>query len=75
MKRTTVFLPEPLHERLRQEAFSCHMSMAALIRSRLERTNGRRKRQTASADPLADVEGIVRDGTLSRDIDDALYGR
>ena len=51
------------------------MSMAALIRSRLEATNGQRRRQTAAADPLADVEGIVRDGTLSRDIDDALYGR
>jgi hypothetical protein len=73
MRRTTVFLPEELHERLRQEAFRSRVSMAELIRSRLERTNRRRKR-LSSADPLAEVEGIIHDGKLSAGIDEALYG-
>jgi hypothetical protein len=74
MKRTTVFLPEELHERLREEAFRHRISMAELIRSRLERTNGRRKRRALASDPLAKVEGIVHDGKLSAGIDEALYG-
>jgi len=74
MKRTTVFLPDDLHERLREEAFRRRISMAELIRSRLERTNGRRKRRGAGGDPLAEVEGIVHDGRLSAGIDEALYG-
>jgi Arc/MetJ-type ribon-helix-helix transcriptional regulator len=74
MKRTTVFLPEELHERLREEAFRNRTSMAELIRSRLERTNGRRKRRALASDPLAEVEGIVHDGKLSAGIDEALYG-
>lgn len=74
MKRTTVFLPEELHERLREEAFRQRISMAELIRSRLERTNGRRKRRTRNSDPFSKVEGIVHDGKLSAGIDEALYG-
>ena len=73
MKRTTVFLPDDLHERLREEAFRRRISMAQLIRSRLEPTN-RRKRRGGNSDPLAQVEGIVRDGKLSAGIDEALYG-
>jgi hypothetical protein len=71
VKRTTVFLPDELHEQLRSEAFSARVSMAEIIRSRLER--GRRRPR--GGDPLAKVEGIVRDGRLSRDVDDALYPR
>lgn len=71
MKRTTIFLPDELHERLRQEAFAGHVSMAQLIRVRLE-ANGARPR-TKGTDPLAKVEGIVRDGRLSEGIDEALY--
>jgi hypothetical protein len=71
MKRTTVFLPEELHDRLRSEAFAAHVSMAQLIRSRLER--GRRPRAAGNSDALEKVEGIVRDGHLSEGIDEALY--
>jgi hypothetical protein len=72
MKRTTVFLPEELHDRLRNEAFAARVSMAQLIRSRLER-GSRRPRAAGNPDPLAKVEGIVRDGHLSDGIDEALY--
>jgi hypothetical protein len=73
MKRTTVFLPDELHERLRGEAFASRVSMAQLIRTRLEpgKQRGRRGRK----DPLAQVEGIVRDGHLSERIDEQLYSR
>jgi hypothetical protein len=74
MRRTTVFLPDDLHERLRQEAFSSRTSMAELIRSRLARTHRRPKRRRAGVDPLAEVEGIVHDGKLSQRIDEAIYG-
>ena len=37
MRRTTIFLPDELHERLRQEAFRSRLSMAEVIRLRLER--------------------------------------
>ena len=73
MKRTTVFLPDELHERLRREAFSSRVSMAELIRRRLERRGPRRP--AASSDPLAQVEGIVSDGRLSQDLDEAIYSR
>lgn len=72
VKRTTVFLPDDLHERLRGEAFAARVSMAEIIRSRLER--GRRRR-ARGGDPLAKVEGIVQDGRLSRDVDKELYPR
>jgi hypothetical protein len=70
MKRTTLFLPEKLHERLRQEAFRSRVSVAELIRSRLERS----KPRFSGSDPLAEVEGFVHDGKLSAGTDKALYG-
>ena len=72
MRRTTVFLPDELHERLRSEAFASRVSMAKLIRDRLDR-GGRRQRRDTNSDPLAKAEGIVRDGRLSKGIDEALY--
>ena len=72
MKRTTLFLPDDLHERLRREAFSSRVRMAELIRRRLER-RGPRRPSTARKDPLAEVEGIVSDGRLSQDLDEAIY--
>ncbi|HXP88182.1 MAG TPA: CopG family transcriptional regulator [Bryobacteraceae bacterium] len=39
MKRTTIFLPDELYERLRSEAFSRRKSIAELIRTRLERSS------------------------------------
>ena len=73
MKRTTVFLPDELHERLRGEAFASRVSMAQLIRTRLE--PGKQRGRRARKDPLAQVEGIVRDGHLSERIDEQLYSR
>jgi len=71
IRRTTVFLPKDLHERVRGEAFARRVSMAQLIRTRLE--NGGRRSTRARKDPLAKVEGIVRDGHLPEKIDAALY--
>jgi hypothetical protein len=71
MRRTTVFLPDGLHENLRQEAFRVRVSMAELIRIRLESKSPARKPQR---DPLAEVEGTVSNGKLSQSIDEALYG-
>jgi len=71
MKRTTVFLPDPLHESLRQEAFRTRVSMAELIRLRLEL--GACPATKPHGDPLAKAEGAVRHGRLSQDIDEALY--
>jgi hypothetical protein len=74
MKRTTIFLPEDLHERLRQEAFRARVSMAELIRSRLQggRT-GRRRRVNPLRDPILEVAGIISDGTLNQNLDEELY--
>jgi hypothetical protein len=72
VKRTTIFLPDELHEHLRREAFSARVSMAELIRNRLEK-KGPRRRLTGRTDPLAAVEGIVRDGRLSEGLDEDIY--
>ncbi len=74
MKRTTIFLPERLHERLREEAFRSRVSMAELIRSKLQdRLTAPRKRKS-KADPLLAVAGIGSDGRLTMCIDEELYG-
>ena len=75
MRRTTIFLPDELHDRLRREAFSARISMAGLIRNRLEQNGGPQRRAGARRDPLAKVEGIVEDGHLTEGIDEALYRR
>lgn len=69
MKRTTIYLSERLHEQLREEAFRTKVSMAELIRSRLEVD----PRSGQRGDPLADIEGIIEDGSLSRNIERDLY--
>ncbi len=75
MKRTTVFLPDELHEALRREAFATRQSMAELIRARLAQPALPPKRRVRKKkDALARVEGIVQSGTLTRDIDRELYG-
>lgn len=73
MKRTTIFLPDELHERLRGEAFRSRVSMAELIRFRLERSAGGKRASRRRVDPLDRVEGIVSDGRLSARIDEELY--
>jgi len=72
VKRTTIFLPDELHERLRREAFASRVSMAELIRSRLAAVKPR-QRVPRETDPLASVEGIVSDGHLSEGLDESLY--
>jgi hypothetical protein len=63
LKRTTVFLPDELHQRLRREALARHVSMAALIPARLKKSGAYPRAK--GKDPLARVEGIVHDGTLT----------
>lgn len=79
MKRTTIFLPEELHEQLRQDAFRAKISMAELIRARLLSAPERPRRRGAGhdpilADPILKVAGICRGPVLSSDIDETLYG-
>jgi hypothetical protein len=71
MKRTTIFLPDDVHERLRREAFAARISTARLIRARLE--EGSAPRPARGGDALAKVEGIVQDGRLTEGIEEALY--
>lgn len=72
MRRTTVFLPDELHEQLRQEAFRKRISMASLIRKRLE-TLPPSKHLRHEIDPLLKVTGICRGPVLSDSIDEELY--
>ena len=74
MRRTTIFLPDEVHEQLRRDAFRAKVSMAELIRTRLQRPVARMPRRGASPDPILKVAGVCRGPVLSSDIDDALYG-
>ena len=75
MRRTTIFLPDELHEQLRQEAFQAKTSMAQLIRAKLRHAHDAPRQRRARRDPLSKVAGICRGPVLSRDIDDVLYER
>jgi hypothetical protein len=74
MKRTTIFLPDELHEQLRQEAFHSRLSMAQIIRLRLETPAPRTSKSKPKADPLLKVAGICGGPLLSERIDEELYG-
>ncbi len=75
MRRTTIFLPETLYEQLRREAFHSRVSMASLIRSRLDRPFSGKKAVRREPDPLLAVAGIYRGPErLARNIDRELYG-
>ena len=77
MRKVTLCLPDELHERLRREARATHVSMAELIRRRLGVWSyaPASAPQLTGSDPLAEVEGIARDGQLTEDVDGALYWR
>ena len=75
MRRTTVFLPDELHEQLRQEALRAKTSMAALIRVKLQRSMGRPRRRASAQDPILKVAGVYCGPILSSGIDESLYGR
>ena len=74
MRRTTIFLPDDLHEQLRQDAFRAKTSMAELIRARLRRSTGRPQRRVSFQDPILKVAGICGGPILSSEIDKRLYG-
>ena len=74
MKRTTIFLPERLHERLREEAFRSRVSMAELIRSTLQNRLTAPGKRKSKADPVLAVARIRSDGRLTMCIDEELYG-
>ncbi len=74
MKRTTIFLPDDVHEQLRRDAFRAKTSMAELIRTRLRRPANRPRRREPAQDPILKVAGVCRGPVLSDGIDDSLYG-
>ena len=75
MRRTTIFLSDELHEDLRLEAFRSRISMAQLIRSRLESRGPKKRQGNPKRDSLLAVAGICRGvAASSRDIDKDLYG-
>ena len=75
MKRTTIFLPEALHERLRRQAFRDRITMAEIIRRRLNDTHAvKAKRRTSKDDLLLKAAGIASVGGLTERIDEELYG-
>jgi hypothetical protein len=74
VKRTTVFLPDELHQQLRLDAFRSRISMAELIRNRLRDSGGPSGRPSSRKDPILKVAGVCRGAAFSSDIDDALYG-
>ncbi len=75
MRRTTIFLPDELHEQLRRDAFLAKVSMAELIRVKLKGSVDRPDRRgSVDQDPILKVAGICRGPVLSEDIDNSLYG-
>lgn len=74
MRRTTIFLSDELHERLRQDAFRAKTSMAGLIRAKLQGTLDSHRKRKTSKDPILKVAGVCRGAVLSSDIDESLYG-
>ena len=74
MKRTTIFLPDELHEELRREAFRTRISMAEVIRLRIQGPAKAAGKRSAAADPLLKAAGICSGTVLSADIDEELYG-
>jgi hypothetical protein len=74
MKRFTTRLPDELHKRLSQEAIRNGISLAELIRRRLEPRNRGKRQNRPVRDPLDEVVGTISSGRLSEGIDEELYG-
>ena len=77
MVRTTIVLPEAIHEELRMEAFHKHLSMATVIRMRLENRPADPIASVYPAvDPILAIAGLApgSDGLLTDNLDDDLYG-
>jgi hypothetical protein len=75
VKRTTIFLSDEVHARLRRDAFRAKVSMAELIRIKLDAPARRAKSRARREDPILKVAGICQSGPRpSEDIDQALYG-
>ena len=71
--RTQIYLPRRLHQALRRAARARGVSMAHLIREAAE--EALRREQPRSADPLADLLGVIRDAPsdLAEHHDQYLY--
>ena len=74
MRRTTIFLPDELHEELRSEAFRTRLSMAEVIRLRIQTPTKAPGKRKSFSDPLLKVAGICSGPVISANIDDELYG-
>ncbi|SPE36701.1 hypothetical protein SBA6_60008 [Candidatus Sulfopaludibacter sp. SbA6] len=74
MKRTTIFLPDDLHDQLRRDAFRAGISMAELFRLRLGRSNTPPSGDRRGRDAILKVAGICRRPILTSGIDESLYG-
>ena len=74
MKRTTIFLSDELHERLRNDAFRAKVSMAELIRRTLQGPGGRARGRKGKEDPILKVAGVHRGPSFANEIDEPLYG-
>jgi hypothetical protein len=80
MRRTTIFLPDDLHEELRREAVRRRVSMAEVIRLRIQMptkapmkaTRKAHAKRYAGSDPLLKVAGICGGAVMSANIDDHL---
>jgi hypothetical protein len=71
MRRTTIFLPDDLHEELRREALRRRVSMAEVIRLRIQ-THAKAPGKQKAVDPLLKVAGICSGRVISANIDDEL---
>jgi hypothetical protein len=69
MGRTTISLPDEIHERLRRDASRGCISMAELIRQRLRSPADRAPKPRKGADPMLKVAGICRGNLLSENLD------
>ena len=74
MKRTTVFLSEECHERLRRESFRMRISMAELIRRKLDVSEPPTDDSAEESDPILALAGMCTGGpSLTENLDEELY--